>query len=54
MSKGGGADAKYQEAVDNQNAYNNEMHSYNWAQTQANYATAMENLAIQKINETFI
>tara|TARA_E500000305_G_scaffold39804_1_gene30436 strand:+ start:3808 stop:5241 length:1434 start_codon:yes stop_codon:yes gene_type:complete len=52
MSKGGGGDADYQKAVDNQNAYNNEMHSYNWAQTQANYATAMENLAIQKINET--
>ena len=52
MSKGGGGERAAQRAVDNQNAYNDEMHSYQWAEAQSNYATAMENIAIQRINET--
>ena len=51
MSKGGGAGAKHQEAVDAQNKYNQEMHSWQWAQAQDNYAYQQETIAIQKIND---
>ena len=51
MSKGGGQSAKYQKQVDAQNKYNNEMHSWQWAFAQDNYAYQQESVAIQKINE---
>ena len=51
MSKGGGQSAKYQEQVDAQNKYNNEMHSWQWGQAQDNYAYQQETIAIQKIND---
>ena len=51
MSKGGGQSEKYQEQVDAQNKYNNEMHSWQWGQAQDNYAYQQENIAIQKIND---
>ena len=51
MSKGGGQSEKYQEQVDAQNKYNDEMHSWQWGQAQDNYAYQQENIAIQKIND---
>tara|TARA_B100000686_G_C16788036_1_gene976596 strand:- start:1613 stop:3055 length:1443 start_codon:yes stop_codon:yes gene_type:complete len=51
MSKGGGASAKHQKAVDAQNDYNDEMHSWQWGQAQDNYAYQQENIALQKMND---
>ena len=51
MSKGGGASEAQQKAIDAQNKYNDEMHSWQWAHAQDNYAYQQENIAIQKIND---
>ena len=54
MSKGGGGGGseKYQEAIDNQYAYDQEMWSFNWADVNDSYNYQLENIAIQEINDT--
>ena len=53
MSFGGDDDSKqkYQDQVNHQNRYNNEMHSWQWAQAQDNYAYQQETIAYQKLND---
>ena len=51
MSKGGGGDEKYQEQVDHQNRYNNEMHSWQWGSAQDNYAYQQQTIAYAKRND---
>ena len=51
MSKGGGGDEKYQEQVDHQNRYNNEMHSFQWGAAQDNYAYQQQTIAYAKRND---
>ena len=51
MSKGGGGDEAYQEQVDHQNRYNDEMHSWQWGAAQDNYAYQQQTIAYAKRND---
>ena len=48
---GGGGGDGYEEQVDHQNRYNNEMHSFNWGAAQDNYAYQQQTIAYAKIND---